>query len=111
MTVYIAGPISDDPLYVKKFEARSKALRGMGYEVVSPVVIAEEVRLSLDREPTYNDYIKAGLKELLRCDGISMLPEWRKSKGARLEHRVAELSGLTFVEYHEITKEDYENDD
>lgn len=109
MTVYIAGPISNDPEYVKKFEARRKALKDMGYEVVSPVTIAEKLKLTLGREPVYNEYIKAGLKELLRCDGISMLDNWERSKGAKLEHRVAQLSGLTFVEYREITKKDYEN--
>ncbi|MEG2599113.1 MAG: DUF4406 domain-containing protein [Muribaculaceae bacterium] len=35
---------------------------------------------------------------LLRCDAICMLPDWRDSRGARLERRVAKILRIPVFE-------------
>ena len=102
MVVYIAGRISGIAKYEAKFEERAKILKASGYEIVSPIVVAEHLAMVLGREPSYAEIMRADLKELLRCDGISLLDNWKSSKGARLEKKVAEICGLAFVECYKL---------
>lgn len=37
------------------------------------------------------------LWKLLRCESIYMLRGWSKSRGARIEHKVAELLGIDII--------------
>ena len=39
--------------------------------------------------------MRLGLRGLLDCDEIVMLPGWERSRGARLEHLVAVELGMT----------------
>lgn len=39
---------------------------------------------------TWEQYMVCCFEEILRCDAIFMLSNWRESKGARMEHAIAE---------------------
>lgn len=39
-------------------------------------------------------YIKADLMFLERCDAILMIPNWKDSSGAKIEHEFAEANGI-----------------
>lgn len=41
--------------------------------------------LLADRDPGYQYWISVSLEILRRCDAIFLMPEWNKSKGARVE--------------------------
>ncbi len=88
MRVYVSGPMTGLPgLNFPAFEAAATALRAKGYEVVSP---HEDDKPGLE----WHEYLRADLALLVTCDAIASLPGWEQSKGARLEHHVADELGL-----------------
>lgn len=107
MTVYISGPITKDPDYRQKFMKRAQELQKTGYNVVNPVVISDRLEMQRGKENlTYADYMKEDIRELLYCDAISCLPGWNESKGARLEHEIAEIIGLACVDMLAVRRAD-----
>jgi len=51
-------------------------------------------------------FLAGTLALMLRCDGVLMMPDWKKSKGARAEERMAQHMGIliayTFEEIHQV---------
>lgn len=101
MRVYISGAITGVDGYEKKFEAKAKELRSLGYEVVNPVVMGKKLRATMSVEPSHAEYMKYLIPILLKCDGISFLDGWEESEGARLEHDVAVGCGLRNIKVFE----------
>lgn len=113
---YIAGPMSGVPQFnFPAFDAAAADLRSRGYDIVSPAELDdEEVRAealaSPDGKPkgrehaagqTWGDFLARDVK-LIADDGIKgiiFLPNWWKSRGARLEAFVGLLCGLKFAKY------------
>ncbi|AJW97579.1 hypothetical protein BM43_3190 [Burkholderia gladioli] len=84
MKLYLAGPMTGIPdLNFPLFHAEASRLRGLGFEIVNPAEI------NADKSRCWRDCMKADIRELVLCDGIVMLPDWERSKGARLEHHIA----------------------
>jgi hypothetical protein len=77
------------------FHEAAERWRKAGWEVISP---AEEFegRTDLPREK----YLRRDIENLLRVDGIALLPGWADSKGARLELAVAQELGLNIFNAH-----------
>lgn len=46
-------------------------------------------------------FLKGDLEILRRCDAIYLLPNWKKSQGAKEEYRVAKELGLVVMNEHE----------
>lgn len=108
--VYIAGPMSGLPQFnFPAFYAAAEALRAVGYEVVSPAELddaddAGAAMASKDGSPesakrTWGDFLARDVKLLADTGitGIIFLPNWQKSKGAKLEAFVGVLAGLEFA--------------
>jgi len=101
--VYIAGPMTgvDNWNFPAFFDAE-KTLVSLGYEVVNPAHNnGDTLELALEdagspeapkRDWLY--YIRRDLPQLLHCDVICLLPNWKDSKGAKLEYEVAKGIGL-----------------
>lgn len=88
MIIYISGPMSGLPDDNKpSFNAAAKLLRSQGHKVISPAEI--EVP-----EPSWVNYLKEDIRQLLDADTIVMLPGWRNSRGAMLEHYIATALGI-----------------
>lgn len=89
MRIYVSGPMSDHPdLNFPAFFAAARKLRAAGYDVVDPA----------DRGVVpgwkWEDYLKVDLRDLLTCDGVALLENWRGSRGAELEVYVAQSVGM-----------------
>lgn len=87
--LYIAGPMSGLPdLNYPAFHAAAARLRALGFDVENP---AE------NPEPhcgSWLGYMRMAVRQLSHCDGVALLPGWKESKGARIEHQLATQLGL-----------------
>jgi hypothetical protein len=86
MKIYISGKISGLPEAeaFKNFDTATEILVAMGYSVVNPMYLPH------NHEKTWEAYMKEDIEALMKCDAIFMLKNWRDSKGAKIEHDLAE---------------------
>ena len=92
--LYVAGPMTGLPDYnYPAFDGTAALLASAGYGVENP---ADNEALFKDRSgpPHYTEYLRAGLAQLLRCDGVATLEGWWNSGGARWEVQTAGILGL-----------------
>lgn len=88
MQIYIAGKITGDPDYKDKFfMAESDLIVRYDHMPINPA------KLHPDGWP-WAEYLKADIPILLGCEAIALLPDWRESRGARLELATALAAGL-----------------
>lgn len=89
LKIYVAGPMTGlpDDNY-PAFRDAAAQLAAEGFAVEDP---------STNVNPTPDDYhgwLRAGLRQLVECDAVALLPGWEASGGARLEVNVAATLGL-----------------
>jgi hypothetical protein len=90
MTTYIAGPMTGLPEFnFPAFNAVAEELRANGIDVRNPADNGAEPG------QTWQHYMRLGLRQLLECDEILLLPNWEHSRGATLERHIAEQLGMT----------------
>ena len=107
-SMYVSGPMTGKPEHnIPAFRTMSAKLRSKGLSVVDP----SEVDHS-DHEHAgpgsghWADYLRYDLIAMLEsCTGILMLPGWRQSKGATLEHTIAMALGWNEFQIDEETDE------
>ena len=98
MKLYLCGPMTGyaDLNHPAFFKAETH-LMSMGYEVINPAKMDEELGLDPHKgvmDPEFlKDAVKRDLDAVMTCDGIALLPEWEGSKGARAEVAVAQWLG------------------
>lgn len=90
MTIYLSGRITGNPNYVQDFERAERQINFLHCEVVNPVKVSP-----YDENKSWSDYMKDDLKAMLDCDAIYMLKGWKRSKGARLERKLARRLNIT----------------
>lgn len=90
MRTYISGPITHDPNYKIHFELAANRLRAQDISCFNPA----EAEIP---NGTWEDYMRYDLKGLLTCRAIYMLKGWRRSKGARLERKIAKALGFLII--------------
>lgn len=100
-TVYISGMISNLPvdIYRAKFKTAEKQLLDRGYNVLNPA----ETDITRSAKMTDHQFWVAcmliDIRDIMeKCDGVYMLNNWRRSKGARIERIIAQELGL-FIAY------------
>lgn len=92
--VYLAGPMTGLPaLNFPTFHKAAAKLREHGLHVANP---AEG-----DKPGTWADCMRLDIAELVQCHWIAMLPGWRASRGANLEHHIATSLGMPVLELPE----------
>ena len=85
--IYICGKVSGDPDYDKKFLKEENRLFSLGYEPVNPAAF-------ISRKEEWVKAMRMAIRTMLLCDGVSLLPDWKKSKGAKIEAKLARELGL-----------------
>lgn len=92
MKVYVAGPCSGiEDLNYAAFHAEAKRLRGEGYTVLNPAENPEPPCKS------WAGYMRMAIAQVVQCECVFMLVGWENSRGARLEHKIAQELGLTIA--------------
>lgn len=83
--IYIAGPMTGKPdLNFPLFHREAARLRAEGWQVVNPAEI------NPDPGAGWLPCMRADIKQLVDCEAILMLPGWEWSRGASLEHHIAQ---------------------
>lgn len=87
--VYLAGPMTGLPDFnFPAFNAETAILRAQGLTVINP---AEH---GIVAGALWADYLRHDIAGLVSCERIHLLQGWEKSKGARLEFRIATELGM-----------------
>ena len=87
-TLYVAGPMTGLPEFnYPAFNAAEQRLRAAGYAVLNPV--ETEQHNFTGKPQAWDWYMRHALRMVLDADGIALLPDWEKSRGASLEVNVA----------------------
>ncbi len=90
--LYLAGPMTGiEALNFPAFHAEAFRLRALGYNVVNPAEI------NVDPTKGWSECMRADIAQLVKCDGIALLPGWEQSRGARLECHIAQQLGMDVV--------------
>jgi Domain of unknown function (DUF4406) len=116
--LYIAGPMTGYPAFnFPAFYEAAKTLRAQGLEIISPAEedekygVAQVAISSTDGKldangkiagSTWGDMLARDVKIVADLvDGVAVLKNWERSKGAKLEVTVAILTGKAIFAYHE----------
>jgi hypothetical protein len=92
MKIYIAGPMTGYPDFnFPAFHKEAAKLRKKGYTVINPAEVNPDVTMS------WAECMRKDIAELVQCDAIKLLPGWENSKGATLEHHIAERLELKIL--------------
>lgn len=95
--IYLSGPISNNPNAPALFARAEDYYASYGYEVINPLTINPD-------NPSWHQAMRRDIAALMQCSTIVMLPGWKLSAGAILEHHIATKLGFEIV-YHDNRKE------
>ena len=103
MITYISGKITGYDLKFArdKFHATSLLLIQAGRTPINPFDLSV-----YHPDKTWDDYMLDDIRGLFKCESIVMHSDWEQSKGARIEHFIAQELGLeilTETELNELT--------
>jgi len=93
MKIYISGKITGLPVgeYERKFSEAEDLLISVGLDPVNPV------KNGLGLESKWEDHMVRDIEMLFGCEAIYMLDNWVRSKGARIEHKIAEETDIEIL--------------
>ena len=85
MKIYIAGKITGFRDYESKFKKAEKYLKSKGHQVINPSILPGGFE--------HEDYMHICYAMIDVCHAIFFLDNWKRSKGALLEHEYAKKLG------------------
>lgn len=90
--VYLAGPMTGLPDFnYPAFNAEAARLRALGYHVENPAENQKPV------PETWENYLRAALRQMLTCDAVLLLPGFQSSRGAMLEMNTAHALSMPIL--------------
>lgn len=97
--VYIAGKVTGEKLatVTAKFGQAQKDLEAKGYEVVNPLAVTAAACNPADGrwlDMPWQQAMQLTIAAMMTCQCVYMLSDWRFSKGATIEHDLAERLGM-----------------
>jgi len=96
MRVYIAGKMTGLPeMGYPAFHTEAARLRAIGYVVENPAENHEQ--------DSWLAYMRVSIRQMLTCDSVALLPNWKQSRGARIEHGIAISLGIPARPCEEFT--------
>jgi hypothetical protein len=99
MKIYIAGPMTGlKDFNYPAFNKASELLRGKGHEIENP---AENPKPECN---SWSGYMRMSIVQIVKCDGVALLPGWWRSKGATTECFIAWRLGMKIFKISDITQ-------
>lgn len=99
MKVYIASKMTGIPNYnIEEFDRVAERLMDLGFEVVSPALIAKEYGTEHSKE----FYMRRCVELILSVDAIVLFGDWRNSECAKFECSLAKQLNLPIFEVTNI---------
>ena len=88
--IYIAGKVTgeDRAECTAKFQKVQESIEALGFEAINPLQVVG------DWQTPWNKAMRMCVAKLTECDGIVLLPDWTKSKGAKIEWDISKLLEL-----------------
>lgn len=81
MKLYLAGKITGNPNYRSQFDEVAKVLATEGHTIMYST--------NLPAGYTHDEYLHICFAMIDVCEGIALLPNWKESRGAQMEHAYA----------------------
>lgn len=96
MTVlYVSGPMTGyDAFNFPAFDFAAGELRAAGYVVINPTD-----NWGGATDVPYEQCMRLDLQQVLMSDGLALLDDWDRSRGAKLEVGVAEACGIRVMQW------------
>ncbi len=94
--IYISGRITGNKNWKFDFRLAENQLIEKGYlreHIINPLKLESKMTLA----KTWSNYMRNDIRQLVKCDEIYMLKGWRRSKGARLERKIAKGLGMKVI--------------
>lgn len=103
LRVYIAGPISGREIQevVDAFALAERQLKLLGFKPVNPARHIDRIHSSGDE---WGFWMRRCIAELVTCNAIYLLEGWQKSRGCRLEQKIARELGLAILRDRSIAE-------
>lgn len=91
-TIYISGPMSGYPDFNRPafWQAERKLMGSLEARFINPARINGEEKPGWE----WGDYMRVALAAMMEADSIYMLNDWEKSRGAKLELKIAQELGM-----------------
>jgi hypothetical protein len=97
---YLSGAISRQANFKYYFKSYEDKLRYWGItDIFNPA------ETEWPENVKWETCLKYDLKVLVDCDVLVLLPNWRKSRGVKLEVHVAKALGIQVIEFNDLIKE------
>lgn len=97
--MYLAGPMRGYPEHnVPAFREATTRLRDLGYDVVSPVEVADKWNGGAQDNHPPEEFVRRDILVMLarKCNAMGLLPGWQRSVGARCEVAIGITLGYQF---------------
>lgn len=93
-TIYISGQITGLELKEAKanFDKAEVLLLEKGYKPLNPMKVNPPLS-----GKCWKEYMLEDIAQLFTCEGIFLLDNWQDSKGARIEHFIAQEMGMMIL--------------
>ncbi|MDR1147601.1 MAG: DUF4406 domain-containing protein [Spirochaetaceae bacterium] len=99
MKYYLSGAITRQPDFKEYFKKYENELRNRGIADIYNPAGFDLLKAS------WEAYMKFDIQVLLRCGCLVLLPNWRKSRGAKVEIYLCKKLGIRVVKFHDLLRE------
>jgi hypothetical protein len=99
MRYYLSGAITKQPHYKEYFKSYEHRLRVLGCnDIYNPASCVS----SWDEALSWELCMRLDIEQLMSCDLLVLLPNWRKSKGAKIEKDLCRKIGIPVLSFAEL---------
>lgn len=97
---YLSGAITGQTNFKNYFDGFEKQIKKWTDEpIFNPTAI------DLGEHALWEDYMRYDLRELMESESLVLLPNWRKSTGARVEVDTCEKLNIPVIKFNNLIRE------